>query len=54
MKLLKLELHHGISADRSQNKPASEYNIMKTKWMGAPKTVYIPKNDTRSFLDHLN
>ena len=22
--------------------------------MGAPQTVYLPKNDTRSFLDHLD
>lgn len=55
MKLLKVELSNGISIDRSQNKPASEYNIFKSSMFGATKTVYTPKsNDTRHFLDHLD
>lgn len=54
MKLLKIEIHHGISADRSKNMPASEYNITKGKLMGAPQTVYIPKVDTRTVWDHLD
>ena len=53
MKLLKVELHHGVSLDRAHNKPAAEYNIVKSKMFGAPKTVYMPKKDNRSFLDHL-
>jgi hypothetical protein len=54
MKLLKVELHHGISRDRARNLSASEYTVKKTNLFGAPQTVYIPKNDTRSLLDHLD
>lgn len=54
MKLLKVEIHHGVSVERSQNKPASEYNIQKTSLFGAPQTFYIPKNDNRSVWDNLN
>ena len=54
IKLLKVEVSHGINVDRGQNKPASEYNVSKTTLMGAPHNVYIPKNDTRHFLDHLD
>lgn len=56
IKLLKVEVHHGINLDRRLNKPASEYTIEKSKILGAPQTVYLPKNenDSRHFLDHLN
>lgn len=54
MKLLKFELHNGVNVDRSKNRPASEYNIQKSTCMGATCNTYIPKNDTRSFLDHLD
>jgi hypothetical protein len=54
IKILKVEIANGISVDRSKNKPASEYNISKTSIMGAPTTVYAPKNDSRHFLDHLD
>ncbi len=45
MKLLKVELHNGINVDRSLNKPASEYKIVKSSMFGAKQTVYVPKND---------
>jgi hypothetical protein len=54
IKLLKVEVSHGISLERSQNKPASEYTIEKNDLFGAPQTVYVPKVDTRHFLDHLD
>lgn len=54
MKLLKVEIHHGVNVERSMNLPASEYNIKKTSLFGAPQTIYVPKNDTRNFLDHLD
>ena len=54
MKLLKVEVHHGINVDRSLNKPASEYTITKGKLFGASQTVYTPKNDQRHFLDNLD
>jgi hypothetical protein len=54
MKLLKVEVHHGINLQRSKNQPASEYNITKSSLFGAPQSVYVPKNDTRSMWDHLD
>jgi hypothetical protein len=55
LKLIKCEVSHGINLERSQNKPASEYNITKGNLFGAPQTVYTPRtNDTRHFLDHLD
>lgn len=54
IKLLKVELHHGLNVERSKNLPASEYTITKSSLFGAPETVYIPKNDTRNFLDNLD
>ena len=54
MKLLKVEVHNGISLHRSKNLPASEYNVTKSSLFGAPQTVYVPKNDTRSMWDHLD
>ena len=53
MKLLKVEIHHGVNVERSQNKPANEYHISNTSLFGAPQTYYTPKNDTRHFLDNL-
>lgn len=54
IKVLKVEVHHGISVDRSLNKPASEYTISKGSLFGAKQQVYVPKNDTRHFLDNLD
>ncbi len=36
MKLLKIEIHHGVNIERTRNLPAIEYNITKNKLMGAP------------------
>lgn len=54
IKILKVEVSNGIHVERSQNKPASEYEITKGSLFGAPQTVYVPKIDTRHFLDHLD
>jgi len=54
IKVLKVELSHGLSVDRAANQPAGAYTSTKTSFLGAPQTVYAPKNDTRSFLDHLD
>ena len=54
IKLLKVELSHGVSVERNLNAPASEYTSHKSSLLGAPLTTYVPKNDTRSFLDHLD
>jgi len=55
MKVLKVEVTHGLNRDRASNtRPAQEYNVTKGSLFGAPQTVYVPKNDTRDFLDHLD
>ena len=45
IKLLKVEVSHGISVERGSNHPESEYHISKSSIFGAPQTVYVPKND---------
>lgn len=45
MKLVKVELSHGVNVERSKNQPASEYTIHKSSLFGAPLTTYVPKND---------
>lgn len=54
MKLLKVEIHNGVNVERQNNQPASEYNVKRSTLLGVPQTLYQPKNDTRSFLDHLD
>ena len=54
IKVLKVELSHGLSIDRAANQPAGAYTVTKSRLLGASQTVYAPKNDTRSFLDHLD
>ena len=54
LKLLKVELSHGVNVERGLNAPASEYTAHKSTLFGAPLSTYVPKNDTRSFLDHLD
>ena len=54
LKLIKVEVSHGISLERNQNQPESEYSVTKNSILGAPQTVYVPKNDSRHFLDHLD
>lgn len=49
-----MEIHHGVNVERAKNAPASEYKITKNKLLGAPQTIYVPKNDTRSLFDHLD
>lgn len=54
IKVLKVEVHHGLQVDRSRNLSKNEYTVSKSSLFGAPQSVYVPKNDTRSFLDHLD
>ena len=54
IKVLKVEVSHGINVNRALNKPASEYSISKSSLFGAKQQVYAPKNDTRHFLDNLD
>jgi hypothetical protein len=36
MRLLKVEIHHGVDVERAKNLPASEYTITKGKLLGGP------------------
>ena len=45
IKVLKVEIHHGLNLERKQNAPAEDYNISQSSILGAPATYYVPKND---------
>jgi hypothetical protein len=36
MKLLKVEIHHGVNVERKLNRSANEYTISKSTLLGAP------------------
>jgi hypothetical protein len=54
IKLIKVEVSHGVNVQRAYNNSNNDYSITKSSLLGAPLTTYVPKNDTRSFLDHLD
>lgn len=54
MRVLKAELIHGLDRERSKNLPKGEYTEYKSSLFGAPLRTYVPHNDKRSFLDHLD
>jgi len=52
IEILKVEVHHGISANRAENKPLEAYNVEESTFFGAPLKVYTNKNgDNRSVFD---
>jgi hypothetical protein len=53
IKVLKVEIHHGLSVERSKNGHKEDYNISQSSVLGAPTTYYVPKNDNRHVLDCL-
>lgn len=55
IEILNVELSHGISVDRTANKPKDAYTVSKSSIMGAPLTYYADtKNDNRSIFDCLD
>jgi hypothetical protein len=53
--ILNVELSHGLSVDRSENRTENDYEVSESTLMGAPLKVYTNKNgDTRSIFDSLN
>ncbi len=52
--VLKVEVNKGLSIDRASNHTIEEYSVSQSKLNGAPMTIYVPKNDQRHFLDHLD
>lgn len=54
MRVLKAEISHGLHVDRSKNLSKNDYSVNKGSLFGAKMKTYVPKNDQRSFLDHLD
>eukprot|EP00349_Pseudokeronopsis_sp_Brazil_P002409 CAMPEP_0202956226 /NCGR_PEP_ID=MMETSP1396-20130829/751_1 /ASSEMBLY_ACC=CAM_ASM_000872 /TAXON_ID= /ORGANISM="Pseudokeronopsis sp., Strain Brazil" /LENGTH=149 /DNA_ID=CAMNT_0049673149 /DNA_START=410 /DNA_END=856 /DNA_ORIENTATION=+ len=56
IKVLKVEIAHGVDVQRANNKPADHYTTSKSSLFGAPLTTYVPSVpfDSRSALDHLD
>lgn len=54
IKVLKVEIHHGLSLERKQNGSIDDYTTSSSSILGAPATYYVPKNDQRHFLDCLD
>lgn len=54
MKVLKVEIHHGLNLERKSNASADNYSISQSSILGAQTTYYVPKNDERHFLDSLD
>jgi len=51
---IKAEISYGLDVERGKNLRADEYNISRKKLFGSDYKVYVPKEDTRSFLDNLD
>lgn len=56
IKVIKVELHHGIPIERQSILPVEKYTIKDSSLMMAPLKVYAPNDpfDNRSALDHLD
>lgn len=53
IKVLKVEINHGLNVERSQNGPQNDYNVIKSSFLGAPTNYYVPAADNRDWLDNL-
>ena len=54
IKVLKVEIAHGLNVERDSNGSAEDYTTSKSSVLGAPTTYYTPVKDERSFLDFLD
>ena len=55
IEILNVEVHHGLSVDRSENRPLEDYNITESTMHGAPMKLYTrASGDTRSIFDFLD
>jgi hypothetical protein len=52
IKVLKIEIHHGLKVQRSQNASQEDYTISSSSILGAPTKYYVPKKDARTVLDN--
>ena len=53
IQVLKVEIIHGLSAERAANGNAEDWNKTKSSLLGAPCTYYTPKDDKRDLIDGL-
>lgn len=54
IKVLKVEVSHGLKVDRASNGQAQDWNVTQSSLFGAPCTYYTPANDTRDCIDGLD
>lgn len=54
IKVLKVEVSHGLQVDRDANGQAGDWNVTESSLMGAPCTYYTPANDTRDCIDGID
>ena len=54
IKVLKVEVNHGVSLERDANGPKEAWNITESSILGAPAKYYTPADDKRDFMDGLD
>jgi hypothetical protein len=54
MKVLKVEIAHGLVVDRDSNGAGESWNVTESSVMGAPAKYYTPAEDTRDIIDSLD
>lgn len=42
MKVLKVEINHGLNVERSKNGAKNDYTVSKSSFLGAPTNYYVP------------
>lgn len=53
IKVLKVEINHGLNVERNQNGTKNDYTVSKSSFLGAPTNYYVPTSDSRHVLDNL-
>lgn len=54
IKVLKVEVSHGVNVERSTNGEASDWNKHESSLLGAPCTYYTPADDKRDLFDGIH
>lgn len=54
VKVLKVEVAHGLQVDRASNGQAQDWNVHDSSLLGTSCTYYTPANDTRDCIDGLD
>jgi len=54
MQILKVEMTHGVSIQRSENGNPEDWVQSESSFMGTPMTYYTPADDKRDFIDGLD